>query len=171
MRVRPAKEDYASYFDKYVSLVPEGSIQAILTEQLETNAAFLAAIPEERALHRYAPGKWSLKEVVGHIADTERVMSYRLLRIARGDKTPLPGFDENEFVKGAAFDSYTLAELIEDWTNVRRATLTLLRGLPEDAWSRRGYVSNGETTARALAYITAGHELHHIGVIKERYLK
>ncbi|WP_409344311.1 DinB family protein [Paenibacillus sp. MBLB4367] len=170
MTVRPAREEYAPYYDTYIRLVPEGDITDMLSRQLETISGFFAALPEDRALFRYAPGKWSLKEVLGHITDTERIMGYRLLRIARGDKTPLAGYDENDYVNGASFDSSPLTGLIEDYTAVRRSTLTLLRGLQEEAWSRMGVANNSELSARALAYIIAGHELHHLNVVKERYL-
>ncbi|RAV19603.1 DinB family protein [Paenibacillus contaminans] len=170
MTVRPSQEEYAPYYETYIRLVPEGKIAEVLTRQLQYTADFFAAIPEERTLSRYAPGKWSVKEVLGHITDTERIMSYRLLCIARGDKTPLPGYDENEYIKGSSFDSIPLAELIGDFAAVRRSTLTLLRGLSEEAWSRKGIANNSELSARALAYITAGHELHHINIVKERYL-
>jgi uncharacterized damage-inducible protein DinB len=167
---KPSKNEYAAYFDTYVRLVPDGEIKAIIEKQMESTAELFAQITEDQSNYRYAEGKWSLKEVLGHIADTERIMSYRLLRIARGDGTPLPGFDENEFVRGADFDASTLAELLDDYNLVRKATLSLLRGISDKALSRRGTVSNKEITANALAYIIAGHELHHIAVVKERYL-
>ncbi|EJW15848.1 DinB family protein [Paenibacillus alvei] len=119
---------------------------------------------------RYAPGKWSIKEVLGHIADTERVMAYRLLRIARGDQTPLPGFDENQFMNGSAFDSMPMSELLEDYQAVRHATLTLLRGLTDEAALRTGTTNNMTISARALAYTIAGNELHHLRVLKMRWL-
>ncbi len=170
MSNRPAKDEYAPYYETYISLVPEGSLESTLTKQLEETTRMLLAISEEQANHRYASGKWSLKEVLGHITDTERIMSYRLLRIARGDKTPLAGFDEEAFVKGASFSSCAWSELLEDYIAVRRSTLTLLRGLSEEAWNRRGVANNSELSARALAYIICGHELHHRRVIQERYL-
>lgn len=170
MRQRPDTGEYAAYFMPYINLVPEGDLLQILKRQSEELSELLQGVSEEQAGYRYAPGKWSLKEVLGHIADTERVMSYRLLRVARGDATPLPGFDENLFVSGAAFDRIPLQALLEDFKRVREATLSLLSTLPEEAWTRRGVINNTETTARALAYILAGHELHHRKVIEERYL-
>ncbi|WP_080752182.1 DinB family protein [Bradyrhizobium japonicum] len=170
MLKKPSIEEYTSYHGRYVDLVPEGNLEDNLLKQLEKTTQLLSTISEEQATYCYAPGKWTLKEVVGHIADTERIMSYRLLRIARGDKTPLAGFDQDDFVKGASFQSCTLPELIEDYTAVRRSTLTLLRGLSEESWSRKGVASNNEISVRALAYIIAGHELYHVKAIKERYL-
>ncbi|MBP1995084.1 DinB family protein [Paenibacillus eucommiae] len=170
MTNRPSSEEYGAYYEQYIGLVPDGDVSGILTQGLEDTTRLLSGVPEQQGSYRYAAGKWSLKEVLGHITDTERIMSYRLLRIARGDKTPLAGYDQDDFIKGASFDSSTLAELIEDYTFVRRSTLTLLRGLPDEAWSRSGSANQSELTARALAYIIAGHELHHIKVITEKYL-
>ncbi|WP_240762732.1 DinB family protein [Paenibacillus thalictri] len=132
-------------------------------------ARFLGQLPQERSLYRYAPGKWSLKEVLGHITDNERIMSYRLLRIARGDRTPLAGYDQDVLMSGAAFDLNPLSDVLEDYTAVRRATLSLLKGLPAEAWSRKGVVGGNESTALAWAYILAGHEIHHMNIISERY--
>lgn len=170
MSQRPATGEYTPYYGQYIGLVPEGELTEILANQLEEMTRFLTSLTEEQAKHRYAEGKWSIKEVIGHIADTERVMAYRLLRIARGDQTPLPGFDQDLLMNGIAFDTYTIAELLEDYTAVRQASLTLLRGLPAEAWTRTGMVSDNPTTARAVAYVLAGHELHHLKIINERYL-
>lgn len=167
---RPSKEEYGTYYDRYISLVPEGDVAELLKSQYIEIEDLLASLPEERGSFRYAPGKWSLKEVVGHMADTERVMAYRLLRIARGDQTPLPGFDQDVFVKGASFDSFSLKDLLEDYSAVRRSTLTLLRGVTEEVSLRAGTVGDNPATARSLAYIIAGHEIHHLKVIRERYL-
>lgn len=167
---RPLKEEYGPYYEQYISLVPEEKVSDILTQSLERTVEMLSAVPEQKGLYRYAEGKWSLKEVLGHIVDTERIMSYRLLRIARGDKKPLSGFDQDEYIKGTSFDSIPLVQLIEEYTNVRRATLYLLKGLSEEAWTRTGSANNSELSVRALAYIIAGHELHHLNVILDRYL-
>jgi len=170
MANRPGREEYNAHFEGYVSVVPEGDIRDILTQSLVNTTNVFTHLSENQAHFRYAEGKWSLKEVLGHITDNERIMSYRLLRIARGDKTPLTGYDENVLVRGAAFDSCSMLDLIADYTAVRRATLTLLQGLPEEAWVRRGMVSGSESSALAWAYIIAGHELHHLNVVNERYL-
>ncbi|WP_239616752.1 DinB family protein [Cohnella mopanensis] len=170
MNNRPAQNEYGAYYHQYVSLVPDGDIQDILAGLLEHMSAYLSDIPETQGNYRYAPGKWSIKEVIGHINDNERIMSYRLLRIARGDQTPLAGYDQDEFMQGVDFDSSSLADLIEDYISVRRATLTLLRGLSEEAWTRSGSANNCVLSARSLAYIIAGHEIHHLNIIKERYI-
>ena len=120
---------------------------------------------------RYAPDKWSLKEVLGHLNDTERIMSYRALRISRGDTTPIEGFEQDDYVRNGPFARRALADLIEDYIAVRRATISLFRNLDDSAWTRRGIANKNEVTVRALAYIIAGHELHHRGIIDEKYLK
>jgi hypothetical protein len=168
MNQRPSEEEYAWDSGEYIRLVPEGNIIDILLAQEKQMTELLASLTESQGAYRYAEGKWTLKEVVGHIADGERVMTYRLLRFARGDQTPLPGFDQELFMP--PFGSWTIAQLAEDYRAVRQSTITLLRGLPAEAWSRKGTANNVSITARALAYGNAGHELHHMGVIRNRYL-
>lgn len=170
MNNRPSKDEYPAYFETYISLVPDGRIEDILHSQLEETRSFLVQLTDEQANHRYAEGKWSVKEVVGHMTDTERVMQYRLLCIGRGDQTPLPGFDEMIYMQGVDFHSCSMEDLLEDLTAVRHSTLMLLKSLPESAWSNSGTANNSHLTARALAYIIAGHVVHHVRVIKERYL-
>jgi uncharacterized damage-inducible protein DinB len=167
---KPQTNEYAPYYEKYVSLVPEGDVVETLERQLDDTLALLRGITEERAGYRYAPGKWSVKEVVGHIIDTERIFSYRALAIARGERQPLPGMDQDEYMAGADFDSRTLADLTEEFSHVRRANVLMLRGLSEEAWTRRGTASDNEVTVRAIAYIIAGHEAHHVKILRERYL-
>ncbi|MBO7743717.1 DinB family protein [Paenibacillus sp. MWE-103] len=169
MNQRASEEEYAGDAGEYIRLVPEGNIIDILLAQEKQMTELLASLTESQSAYRYAEGKWTLKEVVGHIADSERVMSYRLLRFARGDETALPGFDQELFI--SPFGSWTTAQLAEDYRAVRQATITLLRGLPPEAWSRKGTANNASITARALAYGMAGHELHHVGVIRNRYLR
>ncbi|MGZ4732824.1 MAG: DinB family protein [Terriglobales bacterium] len=165
---RPDSSEYAPYYGKYVSLVPEGDILVTLGRQsLETVA--LLAPREAVGDSRYAPGKWSVKESLGHLIDTERVFSYRALRIARNDKTPLAGFEQDDYVKYGPFAQLSLSTLLEEFTLVRKATVALFRALDETAWTRRGVVSNNEVTVRALAYMIAGHELHHRRIFQERY--
>ena len=137
---------------------------------MDRTAALIRSIPTAKATYRYAPGKWSIAETFGHISDTERVMSYRLLRIARGDRTPLPPFEQDDFVRSARFDERTLESLAAEYEAVRRSTLSLLLSLPEEAFARSGIVSGKENTAAAIAYVIAGHELHHVNIIQERYL-
>jgi hypothetical protein len=167
---RPAAEEYAPFYETYISKVPTDSDPALeLTAQLESVPALLAGVTESRAGYRYAPEKWSIKEVIGHLSDSERVFSYRMLRIARADTTPLPGFDENEFMKTAGFDGRTLRDVLAEFTAVRASTLALVRSLDPDAWARRG-TANGKTiSARALLYIIPGHVNHHMGTLRTRY--
>ncbi|MUT64541.1 DinB family protein [Paenibacillus sp. NEAU-GSW1] len=168
---RPQTEEYNVYYSTYVSMVPEGDIAQILREQLEETTAALSAISEERGDYRYAPGKWSIKQVIGHLADNERIMSYRMLRIARGDQTPLPGYDQNAYMATVDFAENSLRELIEDFAAARKSTLSLIALLPGDGWVRTGSANNSPLSARALAYIIAGHATHHLNGIKTNYLK
>ncbi|MGA9814974.1 MAG: DinB family protein, partial [Terriglobales bacterium] len=162
---RPESNEYAPYYGKYISLVPDGDILLTLEQQMSDTRALLAP-READANFRYAPGKWSVKEALGHVIDTERVFSYRALRIARNDKTPLAGFEQDDYVKYGPFAQASLAALLEEFTSVRRASVSLFRGLDEAAWIRRGTASNNEVTVRALAYMIAGHELHHRGIFQ-----
>jgi hypothetical protein len=167
---KPQTNEYAPYYEKYVSLVPEGDVAETLSRQGEETLALLQGIGEDRAGHRYEPGKWSIKQVVGHIVDTERIFSYRALAIARGERQPLPGMEQDEYMAGADFDSRTLADLAEEFSHVRRANVLMFRNLDAAAWTRRGTASDNEVTVRALAYIIAGHEAHHVRILRERYL-
>lgn len=171
MNNRPDASEHPDYFNTYLNRVPERDLISTLRTQINDTISLLGSLSDEQALFRYAESKWSIKEVVGHIADTERVMSYRALRVARGDRTPLPGFDENVFMKGSSFDRIPLREIIEDLVNVRQATVSLFQNLPQEAWLRKGIVNERETSARAFGYFIAGHELHHRAVLQERYLK
>jgi DinB superfamily len=166
---RPQPGEYVPYYEKYVSLVPDQDILATLEKQLTETVRLLSARLEDKGDLRYAPGKWSVKEVLGHVIDTERIFSYRALRIARNDKTPIEGYEQDDYVKNAPFGKYSLAALIEEFTSVREATLSLFRGLDEPAWVRRGVANNSEVSVRAIAYIVAGHELHHRRILQEKY--
>ncbi|HEY6572237.1 MAG TPA: DinB family protein [Candidatus Eisenbacteria bacterium] len=166
---RPQASEHAPYYGKYTSLVPDGSIVETLRKQMGETAALLAGVPADREEHRYAEGKWSVKEVVGHMADAERVFAYRLLRFSRGDETPLAGFDENTYVPAGAFGARTLRSLAEEFRAIREATIRLIDGLDDRAMSRGGVASDNAVTVRALAWIIAGHELHHAGILRERY--
>lgn len=168
--VKPGSGEYAAYYDKYVALVPAGNVVETLGRQIYETLALLGNVDEERAGRAYEPGKWSVKEVVGHLIDGERVFAYRALRFARGDQTPLPGFDQDPYVLAADFNARTLGDILEEFAAVRRATIALLRPLGEEAWGRRGVASDNEVSVRALAYIIAGHEAHHVRVLRERYL-
>jgi uncharacterized damage-inducible protein DinB len=167
---RPNLEEFPAYTIGYIKLLPEGNIIDILAEQLETTYELLSQVTEAQAEYRYAEGKWTLSEVLGHLTDTERIMAYRILRIARGDQSPLMGFDENEFVKKASFYNRTIADLLEDYQNVRRATISLLKGLPKHSLAYRGNANGFDVSVETVAYMIAGHELHHLNIIKEKYL-
>jgi uncharacterized damage-inducible protein DinB len=167
---KPRTDEYASYYEKYVSLVPEGDVVETLSRQSGETLALLRSIPEERAGHAYAPGKWSIKQLVGHVVDAERIFAYRALAIARGDRASLPGMDQDEYMEHARFDERALAVLCDEFEHVRRANVLMLRGLDAEAWARRGVASDNEVSVLALAHIIAGHELHHVQVLRERYL-
>jgi len=166
---RPAADEIPPHFVGYVSKVTEGDPVAVLASQIDVTAALLRGLSDDDALKRYAPGKWSVKEVVGHLADTERIMAYRALRIARGDETPLPGFDENAYVPPAKFDGRSLDALIADFRTVRAATLALFKSFDADAWLRRGTASGKPVSVRAIGYMIPGHERHHVEILKTRY--
>ena len=167
---RPDPTEYAPYYGRYVSLVPDGPIIDHLRKQIRDSLGLIRSVPESRGEHRYEPGKWSIKEIVGHVTDGERVFAYRALRIGRGDTTPLPGFEQEDYVRVAGFDRRTLADLADELETVRRATVQLFQNLDEAAFDRRGTASDSPVSVRALAYIIAGHELHHRNVLKTRYL-
>jgi len=166
---RPEPGEYAPYYDRYISLVPGADILATLDAQRRQMMLLLSGRDEQDGDLRYAPDKWSAKQVLGHVCDTERVFAYRALRISRGDQTPIEGFEQDDYVKNGPFGRAPLAEIIEDYIAVRRATLTLLRNLDEAAWTRRGVANKNEVTVRALAYLIAGHELHHRKILEEKY--
>lgn len=166
---RPETGEYAPYYDRYISLVPGADILATLDSQRRQMMLLLSGRDESDGNFRYAPDKWSAKEVLGHVCDTERIFAYRALRIARGDRTPIEGFEQDDYVRNGPFNSRPLAELIDDYIAVRRATLTLLRNLEEPAWLRRGIANKNEVSVRAIAYTIAGHELHHRCILEEKY--
>ena len=165
----PGADEYAPSFARYVTRVPPGDVLVQLRRQIAESMTLLRPLDEANARYRYAPGKWSVIEVAGHLADTERIMAYRALRIARKDETPLPGFDEDPYVAAAEFERRALGDVLAELAAVRTATLALLAGLPEAAWSRWGMASGHRVTVRALAHVIAGHELHHVEVLRTRY--
>lgn len=167
---KPQTNEYAAYYEKYVSLVPDGNIVDILEQQLEKTLAVFAEISEDKGNHRYAPDKWSVKELLGHVSDTERIFAYRLLRFARNDKNELTGFEQDGYITNAGFDNCQLSDLVREFEYIRKSSIALLQHLPEEAWLRSGVASENEVSVRALAYIIAGHELHHLKILSERYL-
>jgi uncharacterized damage-inducible protein DinB len=166
---RPGPEESAPFYHGYIAKVPGEHIGAYLADQPQAIERLLGSLNDAAGRSRYAPGKWSVKEVLGHLCDTERIFGYRLLRIARADATPLPGFDENAYVPPGEFDSRPLPDLLRELKAVRTSTIELVEGLPRAAWERRGQASGKSISTRALAYIIVGHMTHHLGVLRERY--
>ena len=166
---RPASTEYAPFYGGYVNEVPDGDLLAHLERQGRDTATLLRGITEQRSQHRYAPAKWTIREVVGHMIDAERVFTYRALSFARGEGAPLPSFDENAWAATSNADSRSLKDLIDELTVVRAATLALFRGFAEREFARSGVASNNKITVRAIAYIVAGHERHHVKILRERY--
>jgi len=167
--IRPKESEYAAAFRGYVGLVPESDVLPILETQLEDMQRLASAVPGERETFAYAPGKWTLREVIGHLGDGERVFGFRAFCFSRGDANPLPGFDENDYVVNANSNARPLAELIQDFVLLRQTNVRMFRELRPDQWELAG-TSNGERiTVRALAFIMAGHVRHHFGILWERY--
>jgi uncharacterized damage-inducible protein DinB len=167
---RPDENEYAPYYGRYISLIPEGDFFLLLDKQFAETLGLLRHLTETQAETRYEPGKWSIKEVLGHVIDNERIMSYRALRLARGDTTPLPGYEQDDYVRAANFESRTLNDLLAEFQAVRAATESLFRSFDETAIGRRGTANNVPVTVRALAYTIAGHERHHMNILQKKYL-
>jgi hypothetical protein len=167
---RPAADEHAPSHEGYIRHVPAGDVRMHLRTQMHETIALFSGVNEARAGQGYGPGKWSLKEVISHISDAERVFAYRLLRVARGDQTPLPGFEQDEWVPTSCANQRTVASLLLEFAAIRASTLTLIDSLPEEAWTRRGTVGGKQLSARALVYIMAGHERHHVTMLRERNL-
>ncbi|PYQ60634.1 MAG: DinB family protein [Acidobacteria bacterium] len=160
---------FPASYQRYVDLVPESDIVAALDEQGRKTASLLRSIDDEKASFRYAPDKWSVKGVVGHFTDAERIFTYRALAIARGEKKSLPGYDENAYATAADFDRRSMRNLVDDYEAVRRSTVAFFKSLSEEAWSRSGVANDAAVDVRGLAYITIGHERHHLRVLRDRY--
>ncbi len=167
---KPAPNECAPYYRLYVDQVPESDVVGILDDQIAARTQILAQLSDEKARFRYAPDKWSIKEVIGHLADAERVFAYRALRIARADATPLSGFEQDDFVRAANFDRRPLPDLLAELDTVRRASLSLFRSMTDDDLMRQGTASDNPFVVRAIPFIIAGHEIHHTRVLRERYL-
>ena len=166
---RPEPDESPSHYVGYIKRVPEPDPVIVCAEQIEDTATLLRPLSEKDAMYRYDRGKWSIKEVVGHLTDVERIMAYRALRIARGDTTPLPSFDENAYVPIAQFDTRSLSDLVGELRTARAGTLALLRTFDADAWRRRGTASGKPVSVRALAFMIPGHERHHVEILRTRY--
>lgn len=168
--IRPLPGEYSEGMASYIALAPEGDVLALLKAQAGEIGALFGGLSEAQAAHRYAAGKWSLKDLLQHLSDAERIFAYRCLRIGRGDATPLPGWEEDDYARAAGADEHPIADLLADFQATRRASLELFRSLPAAAWEEKG-TSNGRTlSARAIPYVCLGHAAHHLAVIRERYL-
>lgn len=166
---RPATEEFAPYYGRYISLVPDSEILGLLKQQADDTLKVLKSRPESDGNFRYAPDKWTVKEILGHLTDSERAFAYRALRIARNDKRPIEGFEQDDWVRDGDFERRSLADLIDEFRTVRAATLSLFQSLSKEAWTRTGTANNNKVSVRALAYIIAGHELHHRRSLLEKY--
>jgi hypothetical protein len=170
MITRPDPSEHQPYYGKYIALVPDGDIVRTLAAERDATLALLSATPAEKSLHRYAPGKWSIRECYVHLTDTERIFAYRALRIGRADQTPLAGFEQDNYVGPSEADSRDWAGIVDEYNAVRAATIALYANLPHAAWTRAGNASGNPITVRALSWITAGHDIHHRNLVRERYL-
>jgi DinB family protein len=167
---RPQPDEAASYYSVYIDRVTGDDVVGFMATQMDETIAFLKGVSEEQSLHRYAADKWSMRELIGHVNDCERVFAFRALWFARGFPDPLPSFDQEIAAAGAGSDQVSWANLVAEFQAVRLATLALFRQLPEAAWSRQGVASGNSVSVRALAYIIAGHASHHMAVLRERYV-
>lgn len=168
--MRPAKGDYAEYYQQYIDLVEGNDIIGMLTDNNLYAQNVLNSFPQSKGSYRYAEGKWTIKEVVGHIMDTERIFCYRALAIARGEKKSLPGFDQDQYVINGKFNDRPLYDLTYEYRLVRESTILLFRSFDQSVLQNRGVLSGNEVTVLAIMFITAGHERHHLNILKERYL-
>lgn len=167
---RPDRSEYDPYYERYILLVEDRDIIDTLASQPTVLQDLLTAVPEDRGGFAYAEGKWSLKEVLGHLIDGERMFAYRLLRISRGDETPIEGFEQDGYIENAHSNDRSFADLLEEFSLLRRANMIFFNNLRDDAWSRVGTANNVKISVRALVYIMAGHIEHHLGILRERYL-
>jgi uncharacterized damage-inducible protein DinB len=167
---RPEQDEAAPYYFHYIDQVSSDNIVGVLEAQLEETLAFTRVISEERSLHRYAAGKWTIRQVLNHVNDCERLFLSRAFWFARGFDSPLPSFDQNICAEAARADQFSWISHVEDFRAIRLATLAFYRNLPDEAWMRKGIASDNSFTIRALAYIAAGHVTHHTAIVRERYL-
>jgi hypothetical protein len=170
MTGRPENTEAAPYYWTYINRVPGDNVLPVLESQWENLSPLLSSISEEKSLHRYAPEKWSIRQLLNHITDTERAFAFRALWFARGFESPLPGYDQDVAASGAQADTVPWAAHLEEFRRVRLATISLFKNMPPDAWMRRGIASDNPFTVRAVAFIIAGHVEHHVAILRERYL-
>lgn len=168
--IRPGADEHLEYYSKYIDRVPDGDIVETLKRDTPETLEFLRSIPESKFDFQYAPGKWTIRQVVGHLSDGERVFQYRAWRFSRGDRIPVPGFEENDYVANGPFMRVSMPDLIAEFENLRHASIHLFSNLDEEAMSRWGIANDAEVSVRAIAFIIAGHTSHHLQVLKERYL-
>jgi len=166
--VRPERSEYPEYYERYIALAPTGDLLGSLHEECERTLALLRPLSDAQGALRHPPYTWTVRQVVCHIADCERIFAYRALCIGRGDTTPLPGFEENSYAQVAERDGVQLQAVLDDYEATRMATLAMLRAFPEAAWRRRGTANEKQVSARALAWIILGHERHHTGILRAR---
>lgn len=169
MHRRPHESEYDDYYGTYIGHVPDGDIVDSLARQADSTHAFLTDVPEDREQHRYREGAWSVREVMGHLIDAERVFASRALWFAREAPGALPGMDQNAFARTAGAETRSLSDLAEEFRDLRRSHVHFFRGLPAEAWERTGIASDVRFTVRSLAWILAGHELHHVSILRDRY--
>ncbi len=169
MASRPSNTEYAAFFAGYVSLVPESDVTAVLESQPAALVQMSSLVPADREKFRYAEGKWTIREVFGHLIDAERVFGYRAFCISRGEQVSLPGFDENVYIRHSHYDHRRLGDLVAEFSAVRKTHLSLFRQLDDHDWERLGTANNNPASARALAFIMAGHVRHHVAVLRDRY--
>ena len=169
MRGRPEQGEFAPYYNTYIRLVPGDDVVSHLSAQLAETLPLLRSISEDKSLYRYAEGKWSIRQIIGHLIDGERVFGYRALCIARGETQNLPGFDENEYMPNAPYENVELEDLLSEFRLVRLSNIAMMRNFDDDAWTRVGTANGTPVTVRALAFIMVGHVRHHMGVLRERY--
>lgn len=168
--LRPSPAEHGSYFGRYIRLVPEGDIIRLIETQAEDTLALFDEISEEQACYRYALEKWSIKEIVGHLVESEQIFVYRALRFSRNEQVPLPGFDQDAYVEAARFDRQPFRALVDEFRAVRKATVLFFQGVSDEMMERTGIASDTTLSVRAVAYILAGHERHHVAILRERYL-
>ena len=166
---RPAADEYLAYYERYIALVPDGNLVETLADQHRDTTRLLGAVDDKRGLYAYAAGKWTIKEVIGHLSDGERVFAYRALRFARGDGQPLAGFDENVYAPAGRFNERPMSDLVDEFKAIRASTVHLFRYLTDEEMARRGIANGNPISVRALGFVIAGHERHHVKLLRERY--
>lgn len=167
---RPNQDEYAPYYHQYIKDVSQIDIIEYLAQQLDEAVKLFSGISESKSSFRYAEDKWSIKEVLGHIMDAERIFAYRALCISRNDKNNLPGFDENDFIRNSNYSALLTKDILEEFAALRQSNLKMFKNFSEEMWTRKGMANKNQVTVRAIAYILAGHALHHLNVLRERYL-